>query len=202
MSIVYTDMFDNFGYTRVNELSYDAVYSSTAISSGTLIIGYKYTFISEGGGTADFSNIGFTGTIAEGESFYATGTTPTEWGGATVYIGQSPKDIINKCLASARLHFTSIADATGATYSEVDEVANALMYYTMYLLYVRNQKFEEGEDEKRIAYDILMQQWGDGVRRYLEGNITNEADRIIREVTASVEREDHAEYDEIDFDEQ
>lgn len=201
MTVVYTNIFETFGYERVNQLAYDSIYNPTVLSSGTLTLGYRYKFVSVGT-TTDFTNVGCIASPVAGTYFYSTGTTPTKWDGATITSGQSPADIIENAIANTRLHFNSIAEYCGVTFTEADEVANAMQYYTMYLLYVRNQKFEEGEDEKKIAYDILIQQWGDGVRRFLEGQTNIIQDPIIREVSASVEREDHAEYDEIDVDEQ
>jgi hypothetical protein len=202
MSVTYTDLYETFGYDRIHTLADDPYYSGTLITSGALQTGYRYAFAVVG--TAyTFTNVGADAVVEVGDYFYATGTTPTAWGGCSVYLGQSTNDIVNKALDDTRQHFNSIASFCGVTYTETDEVANAMVYYAMYLLYVRNQKFEEGADEKKIAYEILVQQWGDSVRLFLEGGQRDiEKDPILRTPTVVVTREDHAEYDEIDIDEQ
>lgn len=200
--VLYTDMYEEFGFERIKTLAYDRYYTGTEISSGTLDVGFRYEF-SNAGTSPDFSNVGFSGTVAIGEYFYATGTTPTAWDGAVVYIGQSQENIINTALITARSQFESIASFTGNTFSEENEVATALMYYTLYILYARNQKYEEGEDEKKVAYEILVQQWGQSVRIFLEGGSNNnESFDIVRQAGVVVENADHATYDEIDVDDQ
>ena len=202
MSVIYTDLYETFGYDRVRSLAYDRYYTGTLLTSGTIEVGYRYA-CADVGTLNDCTNVGADATVEVGDYFYAIGTTPTTWGGCSIYKGQSQTDILNKILEDARSHFNSIAEFCNVTYSEEDEIANALKYYSIYLLYVRNQKFEEGLDEKKIAYEILVQQWGDSVRLFLEGGQLNrEVEPILREPTVSVTREDHAEYDEIDVDEQ
>ncbi len=202
MSVLYTDLYETFGYDRIKMLAYDPHYTGTLLTSGTLEVGYRYA-VSVVGTAYNFTNVGAEAVLTVGDYFYATGATPTAWGACSLYKGQSQTDIVNKALDDARQHFESIASYCGVSFTEADEVANALIYYAMYLLYVRNQKFEEGADEKKIAYEILIQQWGDAVRLFLEGGrIDSETDPILRTLNVVVTREDHAEYDEIDIDEQ
>lgn len=64
-------------------------------SSGQLKVGMTYYFLATGGG-ADFSNVGAGSppyTLGEGNGFTATGTTPTNWGSATLDLSNHP-DII------------------------------------------------------------------------------------------------------------
>jgi hypothetical protein len=82
------DVYDTYDYNRAltaaevldlyrNGISYaDKWGAQTAITSGTLVVGYKYrinTYVSDD----DFTNIG--GTNVTGNEFIATGTTPTHW---------------------------------------------------------------------------------------------------------------------------
>ena len=114
---VYTDIYELFGKTRVDNLANDEGYSGANITSGSLIKGTRYTWTDAGTG-ADFSNITDT-TVAVGSYFYATATAaPTAWGSAVVYEAMSPSDIITKAIADAVIKFQAIADACDQTFSQ------------------------------------------------------------------------------------
>lgn len=97
-----------------NGISYsDKWGSQTAITSGTLVVGYKYrinTYVSDD----DFTNIG--GTNVTGNEFIATGTTPTHWAHSSslVKIGATlalePEGIQNN------LWYDSSSNALNASY--------------------------------------------------------------------------------------
>ncbi|HSV96778.1 MAG TPA: hypothetical protein VLM75_07570 [Spirochaetota bacterium] len=53
-------------------------------ASGLLTVGQKYT-VKVKGATGNFANVG-TSSIEVGNSFYATGTIPTAWGGTILYV--------------------------------------------------------------------------------------------------------------------
>lgn len=195
-SLTYTDIYTKFTRTRVVMLAKDPDYSGVAITSGSLTIDKRYKFTATGT-SANFSNVGFTGTIAIGQAFYATATaTPTTWGGASVYAGMSPADIIEEEIANCRLKFESIADFCDADFVEdsADEIGLAMKYYTMFLLYQRSQNEKQGESEYNSAIKILTEQWGQGVNDYLEGTKQQSPDNsaLLTEKTADVTNIDYS----------
>jgi len=170
MALTYTDIYEKFNRSRIEKMAYDPDYSATAISSGSLTRGKRYEFITAGT-AANFTNVGCTATIAIGVSFYATASVaPTAWGSATVYSGMSPEDIVEVELADCRDKFTAIAGYCQAAFDESDtQIALAMKYFTMYLLYVRDQNEKQGEGEYTVAMSILTEVWGNGVKSYIYG---------------------------------
>lgn len=176
MTVVYTDIYEQFNKPRVDKIAYSSDYTGDAITSGTLEKDVRYTFTSIGSG-ANFNNLGslITASLVVGQYFYATSSaSPTAWGGAELYDYMSPSDIITNEIANTRVKFQAIAEYCGTTFSEDDfEVALAVKYFTMYLLYLRSQSEEQGDAEYKMAISILTEQWGNSVLDFL-GGITQE----------------------------
>jgi len=197
MSVLYTDIYEQFNRQRVVKLAYDPDYSSTAITSGSLTKEKRYEFITAGSG-ADFSNVGLTEAIAIGVNFYCTLTAaPTAWGGASIYVGMSPSDIVENEIANTRNKFTAIANYCDVDFTESDEqIALAMKYFTMYLLTVRNQNEKQGEEEYKFAISLLVEKWGDSVTGYLKGNQKiSEFENPVREKIAEVSNIDYEDDD-------
>lgn len=202
-SLTFQDMYEQFTRSRIVALAKDPDYTGTAISSGALTIEKRYEFITAGT-AADFTNVGFTGTIAAGEFFYATASAaPTAWGSATIYCGQLPSDIVENEIENTRLKFAAIAEFCGATFTEdnTTQIGLAMKYYAMYLLYVRSQNEKQGETERDIAIGILTELWGENVTLYLSGQAKSEGtDESLREKIATVGNIDYSEDDIEDWD--
>jgi hypothetical protein len=204
-SLTFQDMYEQFTRSRIVALAKDPDYTGTVISSGSLTIEKRYQFITAGT-SANFGNVGFTGTIAAGQFFYATASVaPTSWGSpaATIYCGQLPSDIVENEIENTRLKFAAIAEFCGATFTEdsATEIGMAMKYYTMYLLYVRSQNEKQGETERDIAIGILTELWGENVNTYLSGQAKSEGtDESLREKIATVDNIDYSEDDIEDWD--
>ena len=73
------------------------------VTGGTLVVGQQY-YIKTYNGSDDFSNVGSPISGATNVSFFATGTTPLDWSGASVLVTKS-KELLS-------LYFTNTGTAT------------------------------------------------------------------------------------------
>lgn len=78
----------------------------TYLTSGVLVVGTRYRIITAG--TGDFSNVGATYNEVQ-ETFVATGTTPTSWGGAKLMVISDDDFYIEELIPIVTEHVHTIA---------------------------------------------------------------------------------------------
>lgn len=157
------DIYNEFGERKVNELAYDPNYE--VLTSGLLVVGKSYKILISVGGT-DFLSVGALSNDI-GTRFVCNKSTIDWKGSDSLQRGYTNEENIQNNITAAENSVKSIAVQTENEYSDSNVLQRlAVMYYTLYLLYVENEQPAAAATERKEAMDILARIWGGSVYTY------------------------------------
>lgn len=180
--VTFENVYQVFGQDQVDQLAFE--YGYDVVSAGLLVAGDRYLIL-EATGTTDFTMVGASSNDV-GTSFRATSSLIIpDWNGGELQRGYSKQEIIEIQIAEARDKLKAEANKAGHEYDESqDYQQNFIVYYTMYLLYMRNNNEKQGYHERKEAMLQLHRYWGNTI---FDGeNLENQDTKPMNTATAKV----------------